>query len=113
MFCSSSSCVSATIAKSLAGMPFRWGLSPSRVPPWCSSQAAGRAGGEHDAAADARREILLEDAAVDDFAGEMRHAFLLGRVALNAFWLAGRTIPCPRPQGLSSANAVGVVQTDR
>src|SRR5437879_835165 len=28
MFCSSSSFVSATMAKSLAGIPFRWGLSP-------------------------------------------------------------------------------------
>jgi hypothetical protein len=30
MCCSSSSFVSATIAKSLAGMPLRWGLSPYR-----------------------------------------------------------------------------------
>ena len=30
MFCSSSSLLSATMAKSLAGMPFRWGLSPYR-----------------------------------------------------------------------------------
>src|SRR6266446_5984051 len=30
MFCSSSSCESATMAKSFAGMPLRWGLSPYR-----------------------------------------------------------------------------------
>ena len=42
----------------------------------------GLAGGEDDAAADARGEVLLEDAAVDDLAGEVRHAFLLERAAL-------------------------------
>src|SRR4029077_14422019 len=37
------------------------------------AHSAGLAGRQHDAAADARREVLLEDTAVDDLTREMRH----------------------------------------
>ena len=72
MFCSSSSLVSATIAKSLAGMPLRWGLSPYR--PNAMPHRPDFRADEHDAARDARREVLLEDAAVDDLTDQGCHA---------------------------------------
>src|SRR5712692_6074065 len=51
----------------------------------------GLAGREHDAAADAGGEVLLEDAAIDDLAGEMGHTLPLG-VGCPAGWYRAQVV---------------------